>query len=165
MPKSLVVRYTYTVDEFTTALNHDLRRYLGLLPVYAVMILAAVSLLALSHWVPAAVLFGFALLIVALPAWMRRETIRRFEAGPANGSLVEWRIGPKGISIDIPGVAHSDLTWREIKRIVETKDGFLVVPGRARFLWLPFHGFQRKSPGALLKLARQQGVNIRGRSA
>lgn len=163
MAKSIHVRYVYDQTQFDTALPLFLRQqFLMVLPIYIIMLVGSVYLLIRGDWLVAVIVFVFALLVFGLFAKLRNDTRRYFALSRAKDRSIDWRISAEKLHVTIDS-AESDIRWKSLFAVRETSYGFLILPNRQTFLWLPFASFANGDIDRFRQMAKSSGVRFRRR--
>ncbi len=125
---------------------------------YNLLYVAAIAVLLLTAWL--AWRFGWSPMLLALIACAGSLASLRFllasyfrrslEGNPNLGQIVHWRLDPQGFEITLPDAGDAR-PWGALYRVIEAPRGFLLMPQRQRFYWLPNHAFRDPRDQQLLR--------------
>ncbi len=88
-----------------------------------------------------AFVLGGVTLLLAVPLFMRRAALNSYAKKPDRDLLITFELGEERLTCKSE-VASSDLLWRTIRRVLRTRDGFLLYLTDTQVHWRPAHGFQ-----------------------
>jgi hypothetical protein len=84
---------------------------------------------------------GGAALLAGMPLLMRRAALSSYAKKPDRDLLVTLEFDEQRLSCK-SDVAFSESLWSTIRRVLRTREGFLLYLSDMQVHWLPVHGFQ-----------------------
>lgn len=167
----VTARYRWTLDTLQTGKHYAGKLRRGALAA-RVIIVGAFALLAMKFLLGgedgfstlnAVLVVGISLgvgLVIGL-ALKNHLAQKQFSQRPDANSEIEWTASESGISIST-STASSEIQWSAFQIIISTPKGFLFMPNRQVFNFIPSHAFESKEAVEAVKnLARQHAKDFR----
>jgi hypothetical protein len=101
------------------------------------------------------VILLIALLSLSIPVLMRAIISVNFSHHPELGKQVHLQITVKEIKIEMEGSPATVFKWKDLTKVVHTRDGLLCYSGDMQYHWLPFKAFEDTAAADLLSFADQ----------
>lgn len=164
----ITARFRWTVEDFLTGRKLSLRLNRGL---FYFRLTLGVALLAFAYWQYQTGSFSWVFYLafsITLPvAIIVREAIqswllrRQFSKRPDANAEVEWTLSDQGIVSSTP-LSKGEIQWSAFQRVISTPSGFLFMPNRQIFHFIPTRAFETPTDIENLKtLARQHATEFK----